>query len=221
MLDNTETIAWPLLARPYGQAERALGRLAHALETTPLHATWLWREITRVAVTIAQAGGYQTRVDQLRMTLIGAPVDHDDNTSGLAAAKRVFLSATPLFRTSHQADSKDTLWPTIWASHRLDGDSETLQPGDASLPIGASLLEGAGEGMGGQLIALVKEIAGFADDGRRPALINLFVDLRGHAVARRCRRLSCAWPCRLLWQRQAWSRSLRQVCSVAAVCLLV
>jgi len=36
-----------------------------------------------------------------------------------------------------------------------------------------------------QLIALVKEIAGFADDGRRPALINLFVDLRGHAAARR------------------------------------
>ena len=35
------------------------------------------------------------------------------------------------------------------------------------------------------LIALVREIAGFADDGRRPALINLLVDLRGHAAARR------------------------------------
>jgi hypothetical protein len=43
----------------------------------------------------------------------------------------------------------------------------------------------AGEGMRDRLISLVKQLAGFADDGRRPALINLFVDLRRHVATRR------------------------------------
>ena len=98
MFDRTDSVHWPDVVRPLAKAERALGRLAHALETTRLHQTWLWRELTRVAVTIAQAGGYHAKVDQLRMMLIGVSIDRDDNTTGLAAAKRVFLTATPLFR---------------------------------------------------------------------------------------------------------------------------
>ena len=94
---NARSAAWPMRSRH-----------------TPLHTTWLWRELTRVAVAIAQAGGYQAKADQLRMTLIGAPVDHDDNTTGLAVAKRVFLDAAPLFRANRQTDSKDTLWPEFW-----------------------------------------------------------------------------------------------------------
>jgi len=49
MLDPIENIDWRALAAPLAKAERELGRLAHALDTTPLHATWLWREVTRAA----------------------------------------------------------------------------------------------------------------------------------------------------------------------------
>ncbi|MGI9508725.1 MAG: hypothetical protein ACR2QJ_05175 [Geminicoccaceae bacterium] len=227
MLDNTETINWPLLARPYGQAERALGHLAHALETTRLHQTWLWREITRASVTIVQAGGYQANVEQLRRSLIGAPIDGDDNTSGLAAARRVFLTAAPLFRNKQNTDSQSQLWPAFWSgvapqpdidgSHRLDDSGDASSDGEAPRPRGAPPQTGSeapsdhkhdpsgagevawphqvtwpqqaarpqqGDRARELLISLVKELAGFADDGRRPALINLFIDLRHQAKVR-------------------------------------
>jgi biotin operon repressor len=177
MLGSPESLAWPLLARPYGQAERALGRLACALEATSLHPTWLWREIARVAVAIAQASGRHAKVDQLRMALIGAPIDLEDNTSGLAAAKRIFLAAAPLFRAGRQTDSKDALWPQFWDLEGGDAASEAEDPEPARA--------GEGDRERERLIALVKELVGFADDGRRPALINLLVDLRRHAAARR------------------------------------
>ena len=88
---RTESISWPDIVRPLATAERALGRLGHALETTPLHQAWLWRELTRVATEVAQAGGYQVNQEQLRLAVIGAPLDVDDNTAGLGAAKRIFL----------------------------------------------------------------------------------------------------------------------------------
>jgi len=185
MLENTEILQWPLLARPYGQAEHALGRLAHALETTPLHATWLWREITRVAVTIAQAGGYQAKVDQLRMTLIGAPVDAHDNTSGLAAAKRIFLTATPLFCTGQSADSKGSLWPAFWEDEAGKDNDRGWETSEGPDVAGEVALRQQGDHQRERLTILAKELAGFADDGRRPALINLLVDLRHHATARR------------------------------------
>ncbi len=191
MTDQAETISWTTLARPYGLAERALGRLAHGLDATPLHATWLWRELARVSVTIAQASGYHAKVDQLRAALIGAPVEREDSTPGLAAARRVFLASAELFREHHKADSDLALWPRFWSGEppRADG-SEALHPYGEPSQAGGDYDVGRAGGVDGAageehernlLKALVRELAGFADDGRRPALINLFVDLRRHA----------------------------------------
>jgi hypothetical protein len=69
LFEFTDVPSWSELARPCGEAERALGQLAHALHVTRLHPTWLWREITRTAVTIAQTSDYQVGIDQLRMAL--------------------------------------------------------------------------------------------------------------------------------------------------------
>ncbi len=179
MTEQAETISWSILARPYGQAERALGRLAHGLDTTPLHPTWLWRETTRIAVTIAQASGYHAKVDQLRAALIGAPVERENSTPGLAAARRVFLASVELFRAHRQADSDLALWPRFWSGEppQADDDHEASRAGG---------VDGSAEEMleRDQLMQLVRELAGFADDGRRPALINLFIDLRQHAATR-------------------------------------
>ena len=182
MISNPKTINWPVLSRPYGRAERALGRLAHGLETSPLHATWIWREITRVSVAIAQAGGYHAKVDQLRLALIGAPLASEDNTPGLAAAKRVFLASAPLFRPIGHADSKSAPWPRFWQDEPRSAqsgasDGWSMRAGEAG-PAEKEAHERD------QLVALVRELAGFADDGQRPALINLLVDLRKHSATR-------------------------------------
>ncbi len=194
MLDMPETANPSLLLRPYGQAERALGRLAHGLEVSPLYATWMWREITRISVTISQASGYHAKIDRLRASLIGAPLEREDNTPGLAVAKRVFLASAELFREHHKTDSNFALWPRFWSGEPPQADgSEALHP-DGRLPRADDNHDGnrAGgvDGSAGEvherdrLKALVRELAGFADDGRRPALINLFVDLRQHAATR-------------------------------------
>ncbi|MBC6445412.1 MAG: hypothetical protein GDA50_08355 [Alphaproteobacteria bacterium GM202ARS2] len=147
MFENAETLHWSALTRPYGQAERALGELAHALKTTPLHATWLWRELTRVSVTIAQIQGYRVQVGQLRLALIGAPLERDDNTSGLAAAKRFFLAAEPLLRGVPEADSRLALLPASWH----DGDAEHGQ-GDPDAP---GPIDGGGDAEKKQLLGLL------------------------------------------------------------------
>ena len=182
MFDDAETLNPSLLLRPYGKAERALGELAHVLRATPLHPTWLWRELTRVSVIIAQICGYRVQTNQLRMALIGAPVERHDNTSGLAAAKRVFLAAEPLFRTGSETDSRLALLPTFWDDVDVEhGQGGLDAPGDID---GAGEVARTQQEERKQLLDLVRELAGFADDGRRPALINLFVDLRKHAAAR-------------------------------------
>ena len=172
---RTESISWPDIVRPLATAERALGRLGHALETTPLHQAWLWRELTRVATEVAQAGGYQVNQEQLRLAVIGAPLDVDDNTAGLGAAKRIFLAAAPLFREGHRTDSDEALWPAFWGSEASKHENE---PDPAEMPS----MEGQGDPA--RLQAMVAELAGFADDGRRPALINLLIDLRQQAALR-------------------------------------
>ena len=190
MPTTSERIHWPELVRPYGETERALGHLAFALKTTRLHQTWLWRETTRVSVVIAQVGGHHATVDELRRVLIAAPVDPGVNSPGLAVAKRIFLHATPLFRAHQHTNSKSQLWPEFWRNEALhhDGDTPSVdvsEGGEAPRPDNKPLSDGAGEG--GQrkrLIGLVRELAGLADDGRRPALVNLFIHLRRHATAR-------------------------------------
>ncbi len=42
----------------------------------------------------------------------------------------------------------------------------------------------AGDASKAWLKALVTDLASFTDDGRRPALINLLIDLRTHALSR-------------------------------------
>lgn len=168
------------LLRPYGRAEHALGRLGHALETTSLHATWLWREVIRASVAIVQASGHQAKVEPLQRLLIGAPISAYDNTSGVAAAKRVFLTAAPMFHVGNKADSDDVLWPQFWQSE----SSSASNRDEASRPDGDGRA-GVGDRQRAELVTLVHELAGFADDGRMPALINLFIDLRRHAAGRR------------------------------------
>lgn len=182
MFDRADTLHWPDVVRPLSTAGMALGRLAHALEASPLHATWLWREITRSAVAIAHASGYHAKVDHLRLALIGAPLEREDNTSGLAAAKRVFLASAPLFRSRQYADSMEMPWPRFWDGDAPRGGAEAE---DGENP-GVSDHDRAGEGgtERGQLMKLVRELGAFADDGQRPALINLFTDLKKHAATR-------------------------------------
>lgn len=185
MLGSSDTLRWSILVRPYGQAERALGRLANALAASSLHPTWLWREITRASVTIAQASGHQSKVNQLRLALIGAPLGREHHTTGLAAAKRVFLTSTPLFRQSKNADSGGIAWPRFW-----NEESPELLSADDNPPFDHSDRQGEGgwseQAMQErvQLMKLVRDLAAFADDGQRPALINIFLDLRKHAVSR-------------------------------------
>ena len=189
MLDTPETLHWQALIRPHGSAERALGKLAFALESTPLYGTWLWREIARSAVTIAQVQGYKVSTEQLRRALIGLALARADHTPGLGAAKRIFLAAEPLFRQHRSTDSAEVLWPRFWGNEPAEIELEA--PNDATHGTNsgerAGDVDGAGQGAieCDQLMALVRELAGFAHDGRRPALINLLVDLRGHAKARR------------------------------------
>ncbi|MGI9450171.1 MAG: hypothetical protein ACR2QH_05990 [Geminicoccaceae bacterium] len=202
MFDHTDSIDWPALVRPYGQAERALGELAFALESTRLHPTFLWRELTRIAAIIAQIRGYRVQAGQLRLVLIGAPVDADDNTSGLAAAKRIFLAAEPLFRAGAETESRLALLPAFWhdggneppqaGSDALTGHHDQRRAGQGARPQRVARPQqeaGPQQGEREQLLGLVKELAGFADDGRRPALINLLVDLRKHAARPAAKRL--------------------------------
>jgi len=112
------------------------------------------------------------------MALIGIPLDRDDNTSGLAAARRVFLAAEPIFRTREKADS---IWEGLAVFSDRNAGEDHLDQTDA--------VDGAGKGEREQLQGLVRSIASLADDGRRPALINLLIDLRKHAAHPAAKRL--------------------------------
>ena len=186
MLENTETINWLALARPYGQAERALGHLAQALETTRLHPAWLWRELIRLAPELAQASGFRVDQDQLRLAILGLPIDREDHTAGLAAAKRIFLAAVPLFQESPATDSAARLWPDFWHRDASSG-SEPLQAEG-----------GESEGERARLKAMATELTGLAEDGRRPALINLLIALRQRATACRSQPADRSLPASLM-----------------------
>ncbi len=186
MFDAAEIVNPAVLFHAYGKAERGLGKLAHALRTTPLHTAWLWRELTRTSVMIAQIQGYRAQVGQLRMALIGAPVERHDNTPGLAAAKRVFLAADPLFRSASETDSNQLLLPTFWDDEGRQSADDAGGAGEDGRP---KEVVQQGQADRQWLLALVHELAGFADDGKWPPLINLLVDLRRHAGRPAARRL--------------------------------
>ncbi len=185
MFEEFSTLHWSGLIRPYGQAERALGRLANALETSSLYPTWLWREITRASVTIAQASGHYSKINQLRLALIGAPLGREHQTAGLAAAKRVFLASAPLFRQGSKADSGGIPWPRFWnedAQEPLGPDHDAMVDHDRQDGEGGLSQQDAEDR--GQLMRLVRDLATVADDGQRPSLINVFVYLKRHAASR-------------------------------------
>ncbi len=190
MLDVAKIVNPSILLHPYGKAERGLGKIAHALRATPLHTAWLWRELTRTSIVIAQIQGYRAQVGQLRMALIGAPVERHDNTPGLAAARRVFLAAEPLFRSAAETDSNQPLLPAFWddegVQSGLDGPDGAGRAGEVTGPQRVVQRDQADRQ---RLLALVRELTGFADDGRWPPLINLLVDLRRHAGRSTSRRL--------------------------------
>ncbi len=114
--------------------------------------------------------------------LAGVTVEAGLDGTGLAAAWRVFLAAAPLLRSGHQLESTSTHLEVF----------EPLWPGDAS---GADELpdedpnlgqtDEAGTGERDQLLTLVRELAGFAGIEARPALLDLFLELRRHTTARR------------------------------------
>jgi len=184
MFDQVETINWPTLVRSYGMAERALGDLAHALRATTLHSSWLWRELTRVSVTLAHIRSYRVQVDQVQMALAGVPLDRDDHEPGVAAARRVFLAAAPLFRNMSQTESPGALWPQV-DNVEVPTEANPAKNGQDT----HDDAKRAGEAERARLLSMVRELVAFADDGRRPTLINLLVDLRKQARATSQERL--------------------------------
>ncbi len=212
MLDRPDIPHWPTLLRPLADASSALGQLTFALKTTPLHPAWLWRETTRTAAKIAQNAGHKVQTSRLCQALAGLPMAPSEDEPGLAAARRVFLVAAPLFRTGHEADFNNghhELFEPLWAGHRPDGcsggeapQSEDSHPGATSTAgvantAGRASTAGATStassdvnGVGDRpedrqlLLNLVRELAGFAGTGAKPALIDLFLDLRQHGTAR-------------------------------------
>ena len=105
MIEHGETLQWQRLVGPLAETSMALGRLQHALVAAPLHPAWLWRETVRAAATIGQNAGYRVTHEQLARDLLGLPVDQADKTSGLAAGRRLFLSAAAIFRDPPSTDS--------------------------------------------------------------------------------------------------------------------
>ena len=79
-----------------------------------------------MAAKISQIGGYRVRTERLCLTLAGLPLEPAEDDTGLAAAKRVFLTAAPLFRRADHVDSSHgdhALFEPLWRSDgNLPGD---------------------------------------------------------------------------------------------------
>ncbi|MGI9510056.1 MAG: hypothetical protein ACR2QJ_12000 [Geminicoccaceae bacterium] len=187
MLDRPDIPHWPPLLRPLAAASTALGGLAHALGATPIHRAWLWREITRTSVKISQFSGYRVLMSRLMQSLAGVPLEPGEDDAGLAAARRVFLVAAPLFRNDGKVDSTGAhleLFAPLWADHRPGADGSASQEvPDRHSATGERV--GEGDAARQRLMLLVRELTAFAGDGVRPDLIDLFLELRRHAAARR------------------------------------
>ena len=185
-LDRLDAPQWPQLLRPLADASMALGALSQSLETTRLHQAWLWREMSRTACRIAQIAGHRVKTESLIRRLAGLPLDAEANDSGLAAARRIFLMGAPLFWASKQADSESSLpelLMPLWGFDEGQGLASEVRGAEGERLAPERDKKGAGEGA--QLRALVRELASFAGDGTKPVLIDLMIDLRQHAEARR------------------------------------
>lgn len=127
------------------------------------------------------------RADALMRQLAGLSVGLTEPGSGLAAARRLFVAAAPLLRTSRTTESEtglEELFQPLWGGGPPSADGNapngTLRGDGGEAP---NPQHGAGEAKA--LLALVSELSGFAGDGARPVLIDLLLDLRRQAVGRR------------------------------------
>jgi|GEM_PF-7067619 len=168
---------------PLAQASTALGRLAEALDDTPLHQAWLWREIAHTSSVISQFSNYRVSSRQLMSSLAGLPLKRAKDHRDLAAARRLFLAAAPLFRMPTRLDSADDvseLFEPLWARATSTDDDPPPKKEDGDRRPQAGEISA--------LRALVDDLVGFAHDGRRPVLLNILVDLRQHKTIRRLPR---------------------------------
>ncbi len=142
MFDRLETPFWPDLIGPLSEACLALGRLQYALKSTPLYQAWLWRETARASAKIGQNAGYRVSYEQLSQDLAGLPIERAGDGSGLAAAKRIFLTAIRLFReASHPADSiipSSELLQPLWSGCRAEDDQDGFRGDDKAHGAGAA-----------------------------------------------------------------------------------
>jgi hypothetical protein len=109
------------------------------------------------------------------LTLAGIPLDPAEDDAGLAAARRSFLVAAPLFRTSPKVDSIEAhqeLFQPLWPSRRLDGRDKIEEEGDMATAED-------------RLRHMVRELVGFAGLETRPPLVDLLIELHRHETPRR------------------------------------
>ncbi len=168
MFERSMIIHWQTLLTPLAEASMAFGRLAHALDATKLHQAWLWREMARSAAKVSQLTGHRVRLERLMLALAGVPLEALEDDAGLAAARRLFLTAAPLFRDGDKVESRNgfgELFEPLWPGG--DGGHDDARP------------DGNGdEGGERKLERLVRDLARQAGSGDRPPLLELLIGLR-------------------------------------------
>lgn len=192
MINRTDLPHLPALLRPLADASAALGHLACALETTRLHHAWLWRETARVAAKISQFSGHRVQIGRLVQALAGVPLEPAEDDAGLAAARRVFLTAVPLFQASSSVESTDVhrelfqpLWPLDRGCGPEDGNGQDTACSDRNRPGVGDDKAADGVAAEDELRLFVHDLTDMAGLDSRPALLDLFLELRRHPATRR------------------------------------
>lgn len=167
----------------------ALGRLQQALQHTPLHQAWLWRETARAAAKISQNAGYRVSYDQLVQDLAGLPIERAGDGSGPAAAKRIFLTAARLFRATGPADRitpSSELFHPLWSgggATRTPDEARTAGAASTSVldqikSLAESLVRGAAGAV--PLLSLLQGLRDNRMRGLSPTLARLTLPLAIH-----------------------------------------
>ncbi|MEZ5935920.1 MAG: hypothetical protein R3F54_29210 [Alphaproteobacteria bacterium] len=183
MFSPAKPLQWQDLIGPLSEAMLALGQLRHALQDSPLHPAWLWRETARTSAKIAQNAGYRVTFDQLVRDLAGLPLDRSDDHGGVAAGRRIFLTAGRLFRAPDTADSipapTELFQPILGLDPRIDGE-EPGRGGSSAADPDADLAA---------LRDVVRAMVTAAQQAPTP-LIGLLEGMRSHRTRRLSRTLA-------------------------------
>jgi hypothetical protein len=113
--------------------------------------------------------------------LAGITTEPGEHDSGLAAARRVFLVAAPLFRSVKKADSPSDhleLFSPLWQADGRPPEETDTRPGEGDDPE-----DGAGQS--GRLLEEVDQLTATARNSELPLLIGLLSVLRGQAALKR------------------------------------